>query len=105
MIPLPLSAQMRISVSFGPPAIPVYEQPLCPGEGYIWTPGYWAWDDVEADYYWVPGTWVLAGQQASLLLAITFDSETHTLDRLHSFADRHRSSWPEVPIMPDRIAD
>ena len=66
MIPLPLSAQMRISVSFGPPAIPVYEQPLCPGEGYIWTPGYWAWDDVEADYYWVPGTWVLAPEAGFL---------------------------------------
>jgi WXXGXW repeat (2 copies) len=52
-------AQLRISVSFGPPAIPVYEQPICPGDGYIWTPGYWAWDDDDADYYWVPGTWVL----------------------------------------------
>src|SRR5215471_6717422 len=51
--------QVRISVSFGPPALPVYEQPLCPGEGYVWTPGYWAWDD-ESGYYWVPGTWVLA---------------------------------------------
>jgi hypothetical protein len=54
------SAQVRISVEFGPPALPVYEQPLCPGDGYIWTPGYWAWDDDDADYYWVPGTWVLA---------------------------------------------
>jgi len=53
-------AQVRISVAFGPPALPVYEQPLCPGDGYIWTPGYWAWDDDDADYYWVPGTWVLA---------------------------------------------
>lgn len=53
-------AQLRISVSFGPPALPVYEQPLCPGDGYIWTPGYWAWDDDGDDYYWVPGTWVLA---------------------------------------------
>jgi len=51
-------AQIGISVSFGPPAIPVYEQPICPGDGYIWTPGYWAWDG--DDYYWVPGTWVLA---------------------------------------------
>src|ERR1017187_5997813 len=24
----------------GPPALPVYEQPLCPGDGYLWTPGY-----------------------------------------------------------------
>src|ERR1700732_1398144 len=49
-----------ISVRFGPPELPVYEQPLCPGEGYIWTPGYWAYGDDFDDYYWVPGTWVLA---------------------------------------------
>jgi WXXGXW repeat (2 copies) len=50
--------QLAISVRFGPPALPVYEQPLCPGEGYLWTPGYWAYD--ADDYFWVPGTWVLA---------------------------------------------
>jgi hypothetical protein len=55
-------AQVGISVSFGPPALPVYEQPLCPGDGYLWTPGYWAWDDDGGDYYWVPGTWILAPQ-------------------------------------------
>jgi len=54
----PALSQVSISVSFGPPALPVYEQPVCPGDGYIWTPGYWAWDG--SDYYWVPGTWVLA---------------------------------------------
>jgi WXXGXW repeat (2 copies) len=53
-------AQIGISVSFGPPALPVYEQPICPGDGYIWTPGYWAYGD--GDYYWVPGTWVMAPQ-------------------------------------------
>jgi len=53
-------AQVRIFVSFAPPPLPVYEQPLCPGDGYIWVPGYWAWDDDFSDYYWVPGTWVLA---------------------------------------------
>ncbi|HKD63633.1 MAG TPA: hypothetical protein VKB40_06320 [Candidatus Acidoferrales bacterium] len=52
------SAQVVISVGFAPPELPVYEQPICPGDGYIWTPGYWAWDG--DDYYWVPGTWVLA---------------------------------------------
>ena len=41
-----------------PPELPVYEQPICPGDGYLWTPGYWAYGD--DDYYWVPGTWVLA---------------------------------------------
>ena len=57
---VPAFAQLRISVTFGPPALPVYEQPICPGDGYLWTPGYWAWDDDDGDYYWVPGTWVLA---------------------------------------------
>src|ERR1700676_5142060 len=54
------SAQVAvgISVGFAPPAIPVYEQPVCPGDGYIWTPGYWAWGD--DGYFWVPGTWVEA---------------------------------------------
>jgi hypothetical protein len=49
-----------ISVNFGPPALPVYEQPICPSDGYLWTPGYWAYDD--DGYYWVPGTWVEAPQ-------------------------------------------
>ena len=47
-----------ISVGFAPPAIPVYEQPVCPVDGYIWTPGFWAWDPDAGDYYWVPGTWI-----------------------------------------------
>ena len=48
-----------ISVRIGPPALPVYAQPICPGPGYFWTPGYWGWND-DAGYYWVPGTWVVA---------------------------------------------
>src|SRR2546423_488038 len=57
----PSTAQigLGISVRIGPPPLPIYEQPLCPGAGYIWTPGYWAWSDDDG-YYWVPGTWVLA---------------------------------------------
>ncbi len=53
-------AQVGVSVTIAPPELPVYEQPLCPGDGYIWTPGYWAWAD--GGYYWVPGTWVIAPQ-------------------------------------------
>ncbi len=40
-----------------PPPLPVYDQPPMPGPGYIWTPGYWSWNNY--DYYWTPGTWVL----------------------------------------------
>jgi WXXGXW repeat (2 copies) len=53
-------AQVGIFITIAPPALPVYEQPLCPGEGYLWMPGYWAYGDDYDDYYWVPGTWVLA---------------------------------------------
>src|ERR1700722_10940308 len=49
------SAQVAVGVSIrvAPPAIPVYEQPPCPTEGYLWTPGYWSYG--AAGYYWVPG--------------------------------------------------
>lgn len=47
-----------VSVGVPPPPLPIYDQPAIPGPGYIWTPGYWAWDGDE--YYWVPGTWILA---------------------------------------------
>jgi len=59
-------AQVAISVSFAPPALPVYEQPVCPGEGFLWAPGYWAWDADSDDYFWVPGTWVMAPQPGLL---------------------------------------
>jgi hypothetical protein len=57
-MPSSASAQIAvgISVHVGPPALPVYVQPACPTEGYLWTPGYWAYGD--AGYYWVPGVWV-----------------------------------------------
>src|SRR5438034_482182 len=58
---LPLAssfAQVDISVGFAPPVLPVYEQPPCPVEGYLWTPGYWGYGYDAGDYYWVPGAWV-----------------------------------------------
>ena len=57
-IALPQASQAGIAVSItvGPPVLPVYVQPPCPVEGYLWTPGYWAYG-LEG-YYWVPGVWV-----------------------------------------------
>ena len=53
-----VSVGIAIRARIAPPAIPVYVQPECPVDGYIWTPGYWAWSNDDNDYYWVPGVWV-----------------------------------------------
>jgi len=71
----PAAAQVGISINIGtpvynvgfaPPPIPEYEQPPCPEEGVLWTPGFWNWDEDDADYYWVPGTWVMPPQPGLL---------------------------------------
>jgi len=60
-----ISTQAQVSVGLsvrvGPPPLPVYVQPPCPVDGYIWTPGYWAYNDIDG-YYWVPGAWVAPPQ-------------------------------------------
>ena len=65
-IPATSFGQIGVSIAIGPPALPVYDQPVCPGDGYLWTPGYWAYDDSISDYYWVPGTWVMAPEEGFL---------------------------------------
>src|ERR1035437_7177661 len=47
-----------------PPPLPDYDQPPAPGDGYLWTPGYWAWG--QDGYYWVPGGWVEAPYEGAL---------------------------------------
>jgi len=64
-IPATAHAAFMVSVAIAPPILPVYVQPMCPGDGYIWVPGYWAYDDADG-YYWVPGTWVLAPYTGAL---------------------------------------
>jgi WXXGXW repeat (2 copies) len=58
MVPAQAQVAIDVSVDIPPPPLPYYEQPPIPAEGFIWAPGYWAWDQVALDYYWVPGTWV-----------------------------------------------
>src|ERR1700722_9382071 len=50
------SAGVYLSITLAPPALPIYVQPPCPTDGYLWNPGYWGYGD--AGYYWVPGVWV-----------------------------------------------
>ncbi len=49
-------AQMGVSITVAPPELVAYSQPMCPQEGYLWTPGYWAYGP--EGYFWVSGTWV-----------------------------------------------
>ena len=56
VLPVRSFAGIFVAVATAPPALPVYQQPICPGDGYMWTPGYWAYG--AAGYYWVPGVWV-----------------------------------------------
>jgi hypothetical protein len=64
LVPASSFAGVFISVGFAPPVLPVYEQPLCPEPGLMWTPGFWAYGD--DGYYWVPGAWVPAPYDGAL---------------------------------------
>jgi hypothetical protein len=64
LVPASSFAGVFISVGFAPPLLPVYEQPICPDEGLMWMPGYWAYGD--DGYYWVPGAWVPAPYEGAL---------------------------------------
>src|ERR1039458_6280799 len=50
-------AGIQLSVNIAPPPIAVFDQTPCPGDGYIWTPGYYQYGDY--GYYWVGGHWVI----------------------------------------------
>ncbi len=53
--PAPAVASADVQASEVPAAAAgVLDQPPCPEEGYIWTPGYWNYG--YSGYFWVPGT-------------------------------------------------
>ena len=47
-----------VTANVPPPALPTYDQPESPQDGYLWQPGYWAYSVDARGYYWVPGVWV-----------------------------------------------
>jgi hypothetical protein len=47
----------EVRATEAPPPLANDEQPPCSTQGYLWTPGYWAWG-AAGRYYWVPGVWV-----------------------------------------------
>jgi hypothetical protein len=64
LVPASSYAGVFISINFGPPVLPVYEQPICPEPNLIWMPGYWSYGD--DGYFWVPGAWVPAPFEGGL---------------------------------------
>lgn len=50
-------AGVVFSVTVAPPPIAVFDLPPCPGDGYLWVPGYYQYGDY--GYYWVAGHWVM----------------------------------------------
>jgi hypothetical protein len=64
VVPAASFAGVFVNISVAPPVLPVYAQPVCPGDGYLWNPGYWAYGP--AGYYWVPGVWVMPPQPGLL---------------------------------------
>lgn len=54
-------AMAQVSVNIGinvPPPAPVYEVVPAPRPGYVWTPGYWDWNDRYHKHAWKQGYWV-----------------------------------------------
>jgi hypothetical protein len=49
------AADADVRTAEAPPPLQDETQTPCPDDGYLWTPGYWAWG---TRYYWVPGAWV-----------------------------------------------
>ncbi len=43
------NAGLFVSITVAPPPLVVYSQPALPGPGYMWTPGYWSWDEDAGD--------------------------------------------------------
>ena len=64
LAPTRADARVFFSVTIAPPLLPIYDQPFCPGEGYLWTPGYWAYGS--RGYFWVEGAWVEAPYEGAL---------------------------------------
>ena len=50
------AANVNIDVDVAPPAAVVEQAPV--REGYVYTPGYWRWDEPRHNHVWIKGEYV-----------------------------------------------
>ena len=68
--PAAAQASMNLGLTIGtPPPAPIYEAVPAPRSGYVWAPGFWAWEGgrhvwrtgywmpERRGYHWVPDRW------------------------------------------------
>jgi hypothetical protein len=51
--PLAAQARVNVDVDIAPPAAIVEDAPV--REGFVFTPGYWQWDEAHRNHTWVKG--------------------------------------------------
>ena len=52
---IPAFSQVGVYIGTPPPPLRYEVDPPMPGQGFVWTDGYWNW--VGTLYIWVPGRW------------------------------------------------
>ena len=63
----PSTAQISAEIVIGTPPPPVrIESVPVPRPGYLWAPGYWAWDGRQ--HVWSPGHWELARPEETFVV-------------------------------------
>ena len=56
----PLASEARVNVEIGVAPPPPRYEVIPPAQvGYVWAPGYWAWDDGHHHHVWHKGRYVL----------------------------------------------
>ena len=70
------------------PAPLVENIPLCPGYGYVWTPGYWSWTGFQ--WLWVSGYWCWEGTGVVTFYGPPVIGFGFDFDRHHGDFDRGR---------------
>jgi hypothetical protein len=65
----------EIIVQQAPPPLLVEPQPVCPGPGYAFCPGYWHWQ--HGRHVWVNGRWAVPPRRAAVWVPPHWEHHGH----------------------------